>query len=130
MLLSAGAFVMAYVDPATVVSPKQIIKRVDVLYNTGQGRGSWSVARLIWDGEEKLGIRWNGDEDSAMGNPQSRGLPTWFVVPDELRPLLDEWIEKRILLQGYSEMAADKDREREALDWSENLISDAANSEG
>jgi len=27
-------------------------------------------------------MRWNGDNDeNPIGNPQSRGLPTWFVVP-------------------------------------------------
>ena len=28
-------------------------------------------------------MRWNGDnDDNPIGNPQSRGLPTWFIVPD------------------------------------------------
>jgi len=28
-------------------------------------------------------MRWNGTEDSPLGSPQSRGLPTWFVVPKQ-----------------------------------------------
>jgi hypothetical protein len=28
-------------------------------------------------------MRWNGTEDYPLGNPQSRGLPTWFIVPDQ-----------------------------------------------
>lgn len=43
-----------------------------------------------WDGEPVLAMRWNGTDDNAIGNPQSRGLPTWFIVPSEFRlALLD-----------------------------------------
>lgn len=28
-------------------------------------------------------MRWNGTKENPLGNPQSRGLPTWFVVPDQ-----------------------------------------------
>ena len=28
-------------------------------------------------------MRWNGNRENPIGNPQSRGLPTWFIVPDE-----------------------------------------------
>ncbi len=29
-------------------------------------------------------LRWNGDgdEESPVGNPQSLGLPTWFILPE------------------------------------------------
>jgi hypothetical protein len=26
-------------------------------------------------------MRWNGSEDNPLGNPQSRGIPTWFIIP-------------------------------------------------
>lgn len=124
---------MAYVDPQTVVSPKSLIATVDVLYNSGPGRGwSWSVARLEYDGRERIGIRWNGSEEEAgIGNPQSRGRPTWFVVPDELAALVREMAEQLSnaqeggLLAGYREMAADQQREAEAQEWTEGLIHDA-----
>jgi hypothetical protein len=126
---------MSYIDPQTVMSPKNRVGSVDVLYDDGPG--SWSIARLEYDGEERIGMRWNGQEDEAgIGNPQSRGKPTWFVVPKELSVLVREEAEQRSnsqeggLLSGYKEMAADQQRETEALEWSEGLINDASHQEG
>jgi len=74
---------MAYIDPNTVDSPKARWKCSKVLINTGQG--GWSAAEGAFDERECLVMRWNGsDSDDSSGNPQSRGHPTWFVVPDEL----------------------------------------------
>ena len=28
-----------------------------------------------------LAMRWNGNKENPLGNPQSRGLSTWFIVP-------------------------------------------------
>lgn len=123
---------MGYIDPTTVVAPRNRIKSVEVLYDGKDG--GWSLARLAFDNDECLGIRWNGtDEEPGIGNPQSHGKPTWFVLPKDL----NEDILKRIeelgnskhaeLLSAYREMAADQDREKDALEWSEGLIGDAAN---
>lgn len=122
---------MAYIDPHTVLSPRRLIGAVDVLYNDGPG--SWSVARLEYDHvADRIGIRWNGNEDeSGIGNPQSRGKPTWFLVPHELAPFVREMAEQLSdaqeggLLAGYREMAAAHQREAEAQEWSEGLIGDA-----
>ena len=127
--------IMAYIDPRTVLSPKNRVASVDILYDGGPGH--WSVARLEYDGEERVGMRWNGEEDEAgIGNPQSRGKPTWFVVPNELSALVREEAEQLSnsqeggLLAGYREMAADLRREAEAQEWSEGLINDASHQEG
>ena len=126
---------MAYINPQTVTTPKNLIRSVDVLYNGGPGR--WSAALLQYrDGEEHLGIRWNGDESQSFGNPQSHAKPTWFIVPTELADLVREEAERLASLQeggllaGYREMANDRDREMEAQEWSEGLIGDAARQEG
>lgn len=49
-----------------------------------------------WENTYKLGIRWNiaysewddyrkqNGQDECIGNPQSRGIPTWFVLPDDM----------------------------------------------
>jgi len=117
---------MAYVDPITVVSPRNRIKSVDVLYNSGQ----WSVALLDCTDGEWLGIRWNGCEESS-GNPQSHGRQTWFFLPRELSDGLRAQVEELAnsqdggLLAGYRAMANDQEHEAEALDWSEGLIGDA-----
>jgi hypothetical protein len=121
---------MAYVEPATVLAPKAAIRSVEVLYN--RGPGEWSVARVVWEGREKIGIRWNGDNGPGIGNPQSRGNATWFILPDELEEAILSKIEDLAmsgpggLLEGYSAMAADADGEREAEEWSEGLIGDAS----
>jgi hypothetical protein len=121
---------MAYVEPATVWAPKAAIRSVEVLYN--RGPGEWSVARVVWEGREKIGIRWNGGNGPGIGNPQSRGNATWFILPEELEEAILSKIEDLAmagpggLLEGYSAMAADAAREREAEEWSEGLIGDAS----
>jgi hypothetical protein len=91
---------------------------------------------LNFDGEERIGIRWNGrEEQPEIGNPQSRGKPTWFVVPRELENLVREEAEhlgnsqEGGLLASYREMAKDREREAEAQEWSEGLIADATDQE-
>ena len=74
---------MSYIDPQTVTSPKHSWVLREVIFNTGDD--GWSVARGEWAGNEAFGIRWNGSSgDSAIGNPQSRGIPTWFILPEEI----------------------------------------------
>ncbi len=43
---------------------------------------------------EVLAIRWNGRADAEIGNPQSRGLATWFIVPRQLEGALREVIAR------------------------------------
>ncbi|HXX23442.1 MAG TPA: hypothetical protein VEO19_09850 [Terriglobia bacterium] len=128
---------MAYVDPTTVISPRNRLRSVDVLYNSGPGPGSWSVALLNFDGDECVGIRWNGsDDEPGIGNPQSRARPTWFIVPGELAAVVRAQVEELAnsqaggLLEGYREMANDQQHEAEALEWSEGLIGDAIPQKG
>jgi hypothetical protein len=76
------------VNPEDVQSPKRNLVLVSVIVNKApsiNSEGGYSVALIRWDGEPRLAIRWNSTADSPIGNPQSRGLPTWFVIPDELR---------------------------------------------
>jgi hypothetical protein len=124
---------MAYVEPATVSAPKASIRSVEILYNSKPGGpGGWSVASIDWEGSETVGIRWNGEEGSGIGSPQSRGNATWFIVPDELREVLLSKIDDLAmsgpggLIEGYKAMAQDAAGEREAEEWSEGLIADAS----
>jgi hypothetical protein len=85
---------MAYVDPKLVKSPRNMWKLIEVLRNgerDGRGDGDASLAIGEWDEARVLAVRWNGsdDDDSGVGNPQSRGLPTWFVIP--------EWMNEAIV---------------------------------
>ena len=83
---------MIYIDPQNVTSPKDFVEEVQVLYNDGPE--GVSMARIIWEGKECLGIRWNiarrewdenekiNDKKQCVGMPSSRGYPVWFILPD------------------------------------------------
>lgn len=82
---------MAYQDPSQVDSPRGRWRLLRVLWNSrveGSGDGGASLALGTWDGEPCLALRWNGDRGEGVGSPQSRGLPTWFIVPRELSDAL------------------------------------------
>jgi hypothetical protein len=120
-----------YHDPKTVLSPKERVKSVEVVYDRGPVDRSWSVAQLEWDNSIAVGIRWNGDRESTKGLPQARGNPTWFIVPPELESAVlaaAQEASKRAensLVEGYRLMAADQEQEADAEEWSEGLIGDA-----
>lgn len=122
---------MPYIDPEQALSPRGRVKDLQVIYNTGRTRGSWSVVTLKWDQQQRVGLRWNGEEgEEGKGQPQSRGNPTWFIVPEELseevlraaQQLRER--ERNDLTRGYRAMAADHTREREADEWTEASIAD------
>jgi hypothetical protein len=77
---------MPYQNPREVISPKNRWRLHEVIYDGGED--SWAVAEGQWENKgvwgNVLAIRWNGDVGHPKGNPQSRGLPTWFIVPGEL----------------------------------------------
>jgi hypothetical protein len=55
------------------------------------GESSYSVAKLRWDGDPAVAVRWNGGDSApfqGLGNPQSRGIPTWFILPDSIADLV------------------------------------------
>ena len=93
---------MAIHHPAqTVISPKDRVSNVVPLYDGGPIQGEYSVAILEWNGDPCVGIRWNiterelDDSDkvagikTCVGEPNSRGYATWFILPDDfLRSLL------------------------------------------
>jgi len=70
---------MPYTDPATVTAPRKKWDLTEVLYHAKSS--GWSVAKGEWEKEPTIGIRWNGDEVN-VGTPQSRGNPTWFILPE------------------------------------------------
>lgn len=91
-----------------------------------------SVARILWDEKEVVATRWNGNDEQPLGNPVSRGHATWFVVDDYAAAKVEEAARAAAeqsphsLISKYREMANDSEREREAEEWSEGLISDAS----
>jgi hypothetical protein len=122
---------MGYTNPHTVRSPKDRVKDVEVIFDKGPQDGSWSLAKLKFDGSDAVGIRWNGEvAKPGVGTPSSRSNPTWFIVPTEIAETLVETAkslskdEHKTLLEGYRAMAADTEREAEAMEWSEALLGD------
>lgn len=91
---------MIYTNPNRVVSPKDFLESVEVIYDGGSGENEndtgFSLAKLTWEGETVIGIRWNiarrewdtpnkmNNLNECVGMPSSHGFPVWFVLPDEL----------------------------------------------
>ena len=78
---------MSYVKPEDVKSPVRFWRLHRVLHEGVED--DWAAAEGQWkDGDEvwrdRLAIRWNGTSDWPLGNPQSSGHATWFIVPNEL----------------------------------------------
>lgn len=48
----------------------------------------WAVSFLLWENKHRLATRWFW---SRIGDPNSRGYPTWHILPDELaKPILND----------------------------------------
>jgi hypothetical protein len=78
--------IMSYVKPGRVDSPRNSWRLGKVLYDGGEN--DWAAAEGQWDRDGRweavVALRCNcSSTNSKIGNPQSRGLPTWVVVPDE-----------------------------------------------
>ena len=74
------------IKPQDVTSPRSHWRLHRVLHEGEEGE--WSAAEGQWEDngvwKNRLAIRWNGTTGAEIGNPQSRGLATWFIVPEEL----------------------------------------------
>jgi len=68
-----------YIEPNNVTSPRRHWTLLMVLDSGSAGEIALCVGR--WDDDPCLGIRWNGTEENTLGNPQSRGISTWFIIP-------------------------------------------------
>jgi hypothetical protein len=84
-----------YKSPSEVLSPIDKIQSVNVIHE----EESFSVAKINWDGEDVIGIRWNishkeyedtekqNGSKECVGNPISHGYPTWFILPFKMLDL-------------------------------------------
>ena len=82
----------SYIDPNTVLSPRGSVQNLEVLYDGGAG--SFSLARMEWDGRDSHGFRWNGYTDRKTGkvnkgSPISTGHPIWMILPTEMVQAMD-----------------------------------------
>lgn len=113
---------MGYQDPRQVRSPKGAVTHLHVIYDGGEQTAEpqwqgWSVAELEWYENPVLAIRWNGSTSqegvSEVGNPQSRGNPTWFILPKPLHEAVKTELKNAparqredALILGFAEASA------------------------
>lgn len=84
---------MAHVKPEDVISPKVSWTLVDVVLDRGAGKPAYAVG--MWERRRRVAFRWNGDTNNRLGNPQSRGLPTWVMLDPELNEAVLAIVEER-----------------------------------
>ena len=81
-----------YIDPRLVTSPKNKLSNLHVIVD--DGANAHSVAIFNWEGKKAVGVRWNGEKDNPLGNPQSRGIATWFILPTPIAiPYLENLVQ-------------------------------------
>jgi hypothetical protein len=116
----------SYIPPTQVISPKRQWSLIAVLDDDGEEGAALAIGR--WDSALVLAMRWNGTTENPIGNPQSRGLPTWFIVPDNFRDAIVEKIapDKKTLVRTlFQQEEADRgivasarhDRESGKIIW-------------
>ena len=92
---------MSFIKPTDVLSPKAHWSLIDVLLDRGEGDCAYALG--IWDGERRIGFRWNGTKHNELGNPQSRGLPTWTMLDTEIHKQIIEQLpsDKLAIARGF-----------------------------
>lgn len=97
-------YVMAYIEPGRVISPKSHWHLFDVVLDRKEGEGAYALG--TWDGERMVGFRWNGTGAAPIGNPQSRGLPTWTMLDPALYGAVVALLapEKQVLAKRFLDL--------------------------
>jgi hypothetical protein len=95
---------MTYITPNDVVSPKANWRLVDVILDRGEDDCSYAIG--MWDNRRCIGFRWNGSKARPLGNPQSRGLPTWTILDRKLHQAIVRLVkaenpEKANIVQAF-----------------------------
>jgi hypothetical protein len=84
---------MSYIAPEEVISPKANWRLVDVVLDNGEGDCAYAIG--MWDKQRRVGFRWNGTDEGPIGNPQSRGLPTWTMLDRALHKSVLRLVAKK-----------------------------------
>lgn len=92
---------MSYVEPGDVKSPKARWYLFEVVLDRGPRNCAYALGE--WDGDRRIGFRWNGNDDNPIGNPQSRGLPTWTMLDEAMHEAVVAMLppEKRDMARGF-----------------------------
>jgi hypothetical protein len=86
-------FVMSYIHPVDVTSPKAMWTLVDVVLDKGPGDCAYAIG--MWNKRRSVGFRWNGSDENPIGNPQSRGLPTWTMLDRALHRAVLQQVDRK-----------------------------------
>ena len=72
---------MPYIPSNGVTSPQGSWRLIKIIHDAGEG--GIAVAYGEWEEGLVIAIRWNGtnEPNKGLGNPQSSGHPTWFILP-------------------------------------------------
>jgi hypothetical protein len=108
--------------------PEREVSEVEVVFDKETKEGGWSVARLLVDGNEAIGIRWNVDTIKSGEELAHKEISSWFILPHEIaetvfrsaQALFQE--DEAALRAGYEAMAADREHEAEAMEWIESHV--------
>lgn len=76
---------MSYIKPGDVISPKANWNLIAVLDEGSERRCALAIGRWTdkhTNGKIYLAMRWNGSTEAPVGNPQSRGVPTWMMIDE------------------------------------------------
>jgi hypothetical protein len=101
------------IPASTVLSPRNSIRALHVVFDGGlwdannPNWSGWSVVMLTWEGRPAVGMRWNGVVDETVGSPQSRGLPTWFILPEPFGEMILECVGRHLKNETPSPKAAE-----------------------
>jgi len=92
---------MLYIRPSEVRSPKAYWHLFAVLVDRGPGDCAFALGE--WNGKPRIGFRWNGTRENPIGNPQSRGLPTWTMLDPEFHEKVIAWLpdEKKAMAREF-----------------------------
>jgi hypothetical protein len=79
-----------------------------------EGEGEIAVCMGFWNSEQVIAIRWNGSKNKTLGNPQSSGHATWFILPTEFGVAIvkDIILKKAAGNNNYNEVGLEK-----AIQW-------------
>ena len=92
-----------FIPAEEVTSPRREWSLIAVLQDERRPK-TCVLALGRWDNRPVLAMRWNGHKEFPIGNPQSRGLPTWFIVGEQFNDALIENLrseDKKILARNF-----------------------------
>lgn len=102
---------MTWVRPEDARSPKSHWRLHRVLLDKGAGEAAYALGQ--WqdmDGQwrPRLAVRWNGTDEKPAGNPQSRGMPTWTMLDNEIH---------EAVLDALSRVSERQEDRLQPVDW-------------